>query len=305
MNAPHHHNPAKGITLALAGFSLFSCGDAIVKHLSGGYGPFTICFIALSINVVCYAAISPFMGGLRRAFAAPDLKWHLLRGLIMVMQIATMIYAFAHMSMAKTYALAFSAPFILAIIGLLLLKEKATARQWTTIAAGFCGVLVVLRPGLIPIDAPSLAALASAVGYSFSYTIARKYGRTGDSVLTLGVAPVTSALIATLPLYAAHFEWPRAADIPWFVLMGVLSTAGFLWLSTAFLHAPAAAIAPFHYVQMLWALLFGWLFFGDGVDFYTGLGATIIIVSGLWLIRQGMAKSAAAVVDSPALPDSY
>jgi drug/metabolite transporter (DMT)-like permease len=116
--------------------------------------------------------------------------------------------------------------------------------------------------------------------------MSRHVGRQdGGSALGLVLITELVVLIGTIPFYIMHFSWPTIPDVLLIAVIGTLATTGFFCLNHAFTCAPAAIVAPFHYVQMLWALFFGFVFFAETPDRFVGVGAALIIASGLWLIR--------------------
>lgn len=294
--ADHGAQNLRGMGLALAGFSLFALGDAIVKHLSGFYNIWTIQFYSLLFTCLTLFILARPLGGLRATFRSIHLKWHLLRGVIVFIQALTITYAFAQMSLAKTYSIVFSMPFFATLLAMVFMKESADLRKWLAMGLGFAGVLVVLRPGLIPLESPALVALGSAVAFACSNLMARRFGRRDEPMLTLALLPALSGIACALPLFLLNMD-PGATplgvpDLPhlgWFLVLGSLVTGAFLCLSLSFTLVPAALAAPFHYSQMIWGVTLGWFLFGDRLDLWTGIGAAIIIASGLWLIQQGRA----------------
>ena len=288
MNQPDVH-PLKGIILSLAAFSLWACGDALVKYLGHRESIYALAFWTeiVIIAILLIVGVSGKMGTLRHAILNPHLKWYVLRGALVFVQFMSGMYCFIHMELAKAYTLIFTAPLLTALLAFVLMKEAVGMVKSLAIALGFAGVLVVLRPGLIPLDISSVMALVSALTFALSNLTASHAGRKeGGSALGLVLVTELVVLAATIPLYFAHFSQPTAPDLLWITVIGTIGIIGFFCLTHAFTCAPAAVVAPFHYIQMLWALIFGYVFFGETPDRFTGLGAAVIIASGLWLIRQ-------------------
>lgn len=275
----------RGALLSAAGFSLFACGDATVKHLSASYPVAAILFYQLWVILIFLMACSPWLGGLRRTLRSRRKKIHLLRGFLSFFQILAGMYAFSQMPLAKTYSLMFTAPALTVLLALLLMKEPVSRAEWRAILLGFCGVLVVLRPGAIPLELPVAAALASTAMFATINLLARRLKPEEETLLGIGLYQAVVVLVFTAPVFLMNPVLPSAADLPWLALLGVMTATGFLCVSSAFMRAPAAVAAPFHYIQMLWAIIFGWLFFGDRLDLWTGAGAAIVIASGFLLLK--------------------
>lgn len=281
----------KGIALALLAFSVWAVGDAAVKYIGSSTSIYTIAFYDLVVIVAFLTTVGLWgkFGSLREAIFSPHWKWHALRGAIIYFQFLAGMYAFTHMSLARTYTLLFTMPMLTAPLALVFMKEQIDRNKGTAIAFGFIGVLVVLRPGLIPLDLASIMALVSAVLFSVSNLIARHVGLKGEkNQLAFAYVPELVCFLFTIPFYGymTGFALPDLHAVFWIIVIGLVSGIGFLALSTAFATTPAAAIAPFHYSQILWAVLFGYTIFGDVPDKWVAAGAAIIIASGLWLIRH-------------------
>jgi drug/metabolite transporter (DMT)-like permease len=289
-----NHTPAdtrRGIALALTAFSVWAWGDAAVKHIGSSVSLYTIAFYDIAIIVAILTGLGVWgkLGTLREAVFSPHWKWHALRGGIIYVQFLAGMYAFTHLPLARAYTLMFSMPLMAAPLSLIFMKERVPGRKWAVIALGFCGVLVVLRPGLIAPDFASIVALVSAVLFAAGNLIARHIGLKGEkNQLSFAYLPEFVCFLCTIPfyLYMDGFSVPGLHDMMWIVFIGIVSAIGFVCLSTAFATTPAATVAPFHYTQILWAVLFGYFFFGETPDQWVGAGALIIIASGLWLITQ-------------------
>ncbi|MBI4030127.1 MAG: DMT family transporter [Proteobacteria bacterium] len=291
----------KGITYAIAGFTSWAIGDAAIKYLTDFYSIYAVIFynatLVLSILVIC----SPWLGGLKKTFSSGKLKLHLSRGIFFFLQMIFVIYGFSHMSLFKTYAIVFSAPFMTSLLAMIILKEKVNGTQWLVIALGFMGILVILRPGLIPLDLPSLSVLAGALAFSATNIFVRiieKPGERNETLLSWALLPEIVILICVLPFFLPEFILPEARHIWLLILMAVTSAVGVILVSLAFRHAAAAAAAPFHYIQMVWGVILGFIIFGDVPDIMVGIGASVIVASGLWLVRQESTPSK----NPPAVP---
>jgi len=281
------NTPYTAMLYSLAAFSLYALGDAIFKYLSIRFSPFSILFFGMVSTSTVLLCFAPRLGGLQATLTGPHLKWHMARGVCVFLELAALLYGLSHMSLAKAYALIFSAPFISTILALIIFKEYVSAKKWVAIALGFGGVLVVLRPGLIPLDLPSLSVLGAAFFFSVTNLMAKRQDAKNDTLLAWGLIPMLTSLALVTPIYLTHLQVPAATDYAWILLLGMFNALGFLLMSLAFMKGRTALVAPFHYVQILWGLAFGYLFFNDTLDMMVGIGAAIIIGAGIWLIRLG------------------
>ncbi|MCC7305619.1 MAG: DMT family transporter [Alphaproteobacteria bacterium] len=290
------HSPAlKAITLAFCGFSLWSFADAAVRHLHfAGVPSMQVAFIAdiFSLSFLCLA--SPWLGGFRETFRRPKLKLRIFRGVLLTMTNLLAFYAFAHLPLAKAYAIIFLIPLMSKILSVFLMGEKITPASWAISAAGFAGVLIVLRPGWVPLELPALAALAITFIFALGYVLARYIGEENQTPLSMALFQYTFATIAAGSLawdtFASHPPEPAALAAMAFI--GICGGVGSMLVARGYATAPSASVAPVHYTQILWGVLFGALLFGEFPDLWTALGASVIIGAGLALIRASRAPVA-------------
>lgn len=277
---------AKGILLALLGFSLLSFGDATIKYLSSYYSTYSLVLYNSVFGLSLLLLLSPWLGGISNTLKDKRIKLHLLRGVLVFVQLSLIVYAFTQLPLAKAYAISFVAPMFSALLAIPLLKDRLSWKHVMIIGVGFAGVLIILRPGLIPLEMASLAALISALFFSLANIIAR-YMRNGQhTLLSWAFYPHLVIISILLVFFWADLQAPRLQDLLYLAFMGGVSAFGAISLARAFAHARTATAASFHYVQMLWGVLLGYFIFGDMVDLWTAVGAVVIIASGLWLMRM-------------------
>lgn len=281
----NHHSAVKGILLSVLGFSLLSFGDTTIKYLSSYYSTYSLVFYNSLFGLLVLLVLSPWMGGLRSTLRDSRLGLHLLRGVLVFLQLSLIVYAFTQLPLAKAYAMAFMAPIFSALLGIPLLKDRVSVRHVLAILLGFVGVLIILRPGLIPLEPASLAALASALFFSLVNITARYMRDTRHTLLSWAFYPHLVIIAILLLIFFDKLQGPRLQDLGYLAFMGAVSAFGAIAIARAFAHARTATAASFHYVQMVWGVVLGYLFFGDRIDLWTALGAAVIIASGLWLIR--------------------
>ena len=288
---------AKGILLALLGFSLLSFGDATIKYLSSYYSTYSLVLYNSVFGLVLLLLLSPWLGGIKNTLKDKRKKLHLLRGVLVFVQLSLIVYAFTHLPLAKAYAIAFIAPMFSALLAIPLLKDKLSWKHVLIIGVGFAGVLIILRPGLIPLELASLAALVSALFFSLVNITARYMRDSQHTLLSWAFYPHLVIISILLLFFLTELQLPRLQDLAYLAFMGGVSAFGAISLARAFAHARTATAASFHYVQMLWGVLLGYFIFGDTVDLWTAVGAVVIIASGLWLMRveTGSTKSPSQV----------
>lgn len=274
-----------GIALMCGAVACFACLDAMAKYLGGHMDP---------MQVVAMRYVSAFLLALifSNPFTRPGIlktarpRLQLIRGLMMLLTTIFNFLAFRYLQLDEALAIMFSTPFLVAILAGPILGEWVGWRRWTAIAVGFFGVLVVIRPGLGGMHWAALLSVASAIFYA-GYAIAtRMVMRHDSSETTLLYANVVGVVIM-LPVLP--FVWtapPSGFDLILLLGVGAFGSAGHFLLILAHHRAPASALSPFMYTQLLWAVTFGYLVFNNAPSRWTLAGAAIVVGSGLYLLYR-------------------
>ncbi|MBU8977569.1 DMT family transporter [Lysobacter sp. MMG2] len=285
MSPSHNPHQARAMLTMLVAVAMFAMMDAALKQLSTHYPPFQVASLrgAASLPLVLVWALAT--GGVATLFRV---RWslHLLRGVLGVAMMATFIYAVSKLPLSTTYSVFFVAPLLITALSVPVLGEKVGPRRWTAIAVGLIGVLVLLRPtgeGMISLAA--LAVLVAAVMYAISAITVRVLART-DSTQSMMVW-----LMVMIAVGAGVLAWPewvpiRREDLWLIAGIGVAGALGQYAITEAFRLGEASAIAPLEYTALVWGVLFDLTFWGVLPDAITWIGAAIIVVSGLYLIRR-------------------
>lgn len=276
----------KGILIAFICFAAYSFSDAAVKLVDGRVPPFQAGFIG---TLVGFAAL-PFL--LKRGDRLTDMVrttnrplW-LLRFACSTIGTVGSIIAFTELSMAEAFCLIFLLPSFATIMSVIFLKEQVGPKRWAAVIIGFIGVLVVLRPGFRELSFGHVTALASGFTGAVSVIIYRKLGPSEKNISMYG-AGILGSLIVCAILMVPTLMVPTAYDLFLLTVFGLLAAVGTVLLMIASAYAPAAIVTPVQYSQMLWAILLGYLVFGDHVDAWMGIGIALIVGSGmLTLVRE-------------------
>lgn len=279
-----------GPGLALLAFALFSSHDVIVKSLGGSYSPVQIVFFSVLLGLPLATLMlmrDRTDGNLRPRYPG----WTALRTGASVLTGVCVFYAFSVLPMAQTYAILFATPLLITLLSVPVLGERVGWRRGAAVLVGLAGVLVVLRPGQgAELGLGHLAALVGAFANATASIIVRKIGAEERNVVLLLYPMMANLVVMGLMLPFVYRPMPLA-DFGALAAMAVLALIASLCVIAAYKRAPAFQVAPMQYSQMIWAVLFGALFFAESVDMFTILGAAIIIGSGIFiLIREDTAN---------------
>jgi drug/metabolite transporter (DMT)-like permease len=274
-----------GIIAMVAAAALFALMDAGMKLLSQHYS-------AMQVTALRSLASLPFVYlyvAWRSSFAAMlQVRWplHLLRGLIAIVMLATFVVGLRHLPLTETYAIFYIAPLLITALSVPVLGERVGRARWIAIATGLMGVLVVLRPtGAGVFTLAGLAVIASAVCYTISALAVRVLGRT-DSMESLMFWLISILALGALGLAWPHWQSIRPQDGWLIAAIGLTGFCGQWGVTYAFRHGEVSAVAPFEYTSLIWSLGLDRLIWQTTPDHYTLLGATVIIGSGLFLVRR-------------------
>jgi drug/metabolite transporter (DMT)-like permease len=203
--------------------------------------------------------------------------------------LGTMILAFAalrYLPLAESTTIGFAAPLFAVMLSALVLKEPVGRHRWSAVALGFVGVLVVMRPGAShspPIGL--LLAVLAALGVGIVTITIRRIGKTeGTQTIVLWFSLLSMLILgALMPLFG------QVHDGRTWLILAALGTAGGLGqigLTASLRYAPVSAVVPFDYLQLIWAVLLGWLVFADRPPATTWIGAGVISASGLYTVYR-------------------
>ena len=293
-----------GIFYLCMGVLVFSLQDAIVKQVSGSYPLTQVVFIRSCVSVPILLWLVQREQGWRAIFSSP-LAALAVRALIMLGAYTAYYMAFPALPLADAVALYFTVPLFVTALAGPFLGERSGWRVWAAVLLGFAGVMVMLQPGSGLFEPAALLSLLSASLYGLAMLLARKWSdRISGAVIAFYQHAVflLGAGAAALLFQALHLEnathpsvvflvrsW--VALLPWdaalMAVCGVVSAVGTVLLTNAYRVARAATVTPFEYTGMLWAPLWGFLFFSEVPRATTVAGAVVIVVAGLLALRAG------------------
>ncbi|RVU37874.1 DMT family transporter [Hwanghaeella grinnelliae] len=276
--------PVRGIVLMMVSALFISGQEAIAKHLIGDGLPLS------QVIWARYASHLALMLGFMLIFVLPRDGGSAFRsarplaqvGRSMLLLIDTVLYfsALTFLSLVEVTAIMFIAPILVVLLARPLLGESLTARRLIAVAVGFSGVLIIVRPGFDGVSWPALLVIGAAVCVAL-FNLATRHMRSVDPSR---VTMLYTALVGTVAASIwVPLEWVPPSLDQWglMIAIGLLGGTAHGLLIVAHQDAPASTVAPFMYIQILWALGLGWMVFGDWPDIATAIGAAVIIAGGL------------------------
>ncbi len=292
-------NASLPILCALAGGLAFSVNDMGIKFLSGDYPLHQIILIRASVGILFTLAIFlPFEGGYGN-LKTRRLGLHFVRGLFVVFSNMCFFLGLAAIPLSEATAIFFVSPLVITLFSVVFLSEKVGMWRWIAVAAGLLGAIIMLRPGTASFQYAALFPLAAAVGYASLHILTRRMGVT-ESASTMALYiqltfVIVSAAIGlavgdgrfagsgdpSLEFLLREWIWPQSADLAIMAGIGIASAIGGYMVSQAYRLGEAAMIAPFEYISLVMAIIWGMTIFGEIPDLVAWLGIALIFASGL------------------------
>ncbi len=302
-----HRQTFLGILFVIAGLTVFSVQDLILKLISGGYPLYEAMVIRGLTSAPFLMLFAHFDGGLATLRTGGIVRM-LVRGVVMFVAYFSFYIALAGLPLPTTVALYFSAPLFITLLSVLFLGERVGIFAWGAVLIGFAGVLIVLRPGSALFDWAALLPVLSGLTYGISMVMARRMGslETAAALAFWGnLVFLTFACLMALVLHSGAYAiethpslgflsrgWitPPPGDLLLMMLCGVIAAIGLWLLTQAYRVAAASTVAPFEYVGVMWSLLWGWIFWRDWPDRIGWIGITFIIGAGLLVVYSERRK---------------
>ncbi|MDZ7905128.1 MAG: DMT family transporter [Cypionkella sp.] len=273
-----------GALLALAAFAVYATHDVLIKFLGGSYSPFQLIFFSglLGFPLVTLAMMRDRTDG----NLIPKLPlWTAIRTATAVIGAVASFHAFSVLPLAQVYAIFFTMPILITLMAIPLLGEKVGLHRGLAIVVGLLGVVVVLRPGQADLGFGHLAALAGAMLGAATSVIVRKVGGAERAVVLMLYPMMANFVVMGLALPFVYVPVPPQH----FAMMAGIAALGLIGgalIIAAYRRAPAIIVAPMQYSQIIWAIIFGHVIFGEDIDLTTGIGTLIIIAAGVYIVLR-------------------
>ncbi|WP_371420705.1 DMT family transporter [Tardiphaga sp.] len=275
-----------GSLLMAAAMASFSVTDAMSKFLLAqmNFGQLVLLRgIVASLLIAALAAHRGALRPLRVLFAAPVA----LRIIGEVGGTVLFLQAITHLPLANVAAIILSQPLAITLGAVLILGERVGWRRWLAITAGFAGVLIIVRPGAAGFNQFTLLALGAVAFYALRDLATRKIAADIPALFVTLLTTVVMTLVGGgLMVPLGGWAEPSASALLLLAVAAVLVLIGYQCVIMALRVGDISAVAPFRYTQLLWAMLLGYLMFGDRPDGAMILGASVIVASGLYTFHR-------------------
>lgn len=277
----------RGVIWITLGTVLFALNDAVIKYVGAKFSPFEMAFIRYMLGLALFAPLFLRMGvaGLRTG----RLRDHFYRGVFAGLSQVGVYYAVIHLPLAEATAIAFSRMIWITVLAVLFLRERVGWRGWTATAVGFGGVLIMVRPGAVPLDPAVIVAILSAVGFAIALIQVTWLASTEPPLRILFYYQFWGATLFALP---ALFVWRAPIGFEWLEvgLIGVLTAGATFCFVRGYAAGQASVVGPMEYSRLIYAAFLGFFVFAEIPSLWTWAGAAVIIASTLYIARRGAAE---------------
>ncbi|MEM9062689.1 MAG: DMT family transporter [Pseudomonadota bacterium] len=277
------------MSLSTVGFALM---HTAIRYASFEMSPFQIAFFRNAFGIVIFAPIIIRNGvGFMRT---KRLGAHAGRSVLNICAMFLYFNALAVTEVAHVTALSFSAPIFASILAVIVLGERFRIRRWLAIAIGFLGMLLIIRPGYIPIEAGPVMVILSTMFWAVVLTITKILSRTESSLTIVAYMNIFLALYS-LPPALWFWTWPTVEGWLVLILIGITGTIAQLCVTQSLRETEPTVVMPFDFLKLIWATLLGLWVFGEVPDSFVWIGGSVIFASSLYLAwREAQLRKAEA-----------
>lgn len=270
----------QAITLMLFTIFCFSVMDAIAKGLAARYHTFEVVWARyLSQTVLAFLFLAPRLTVLLRT---RFIGMQVLRSAFLFAATICFFFGIVLVGLAQSAAIMSSNPLIITILAAVILGEVVGARRIAGVVVGFAGALIIIRPGTSVFTPEALLPLAAACFYA-CYAISTRFLGREESPWTSFLYTATIGAVVASAIVPWFWTTPSLADAGLMLILGAIGGVGHISLIRALTLAEASVIAPFAYSGLIWATLWGMIFFDEFPDMMTYFGALVIAGAGIYV----------------------
>ena len=271
-------NAAKGALWMIAAAAALTAMAVCIRYLPA-YSVLLMIFLRNVVNLILMAPSMIRQG--KSMILTQRLGTHALRNLFLYAGNCAWFYGVTLIALADVASLQFTSPLFTAIIAAAFLGEKIGGHRMIAILVGFAGALIIIRPGMIPINLGTVMILIAAFLYSCAHVVTKRLSDTESGTTVLFYMSVTILLYSAIP---AFFVWqtPAWADMPAMIGLGITGYATHYCIARSLAVGDASFVIAFDFMRLPFSAILGWLLFQEMLDSWTIAGALIIFAAGYY-----------------------
>jgi len=293
-----------GVAVMLFGMLLFALNDAMGKFLVSTYSLGQVIAVR-SIAAVIILLPIVWKAGLTKLVNVERPGLQVARVFFSTAELFCFYFAVAALPLADVMTYWLAAPIYVAALSPFLLGEKVGWRRWTAIGIGFVGVLIALKPSSASLTSAAFFSILGSAAFAFMMLSGRQLRNTPDTVLAFWqiIGAGLAGIVAILVTPSGWIPIQSGFDLSMLALLGIVAMTAHVLVNRALKLADAATVAPLQYTLLLWAVIFGWLIFGDVPQLSIVIGAGLIVLSGLYIffrenaVKRKQAKTAVQPIE--------
>ena len=278
------NDPVAGSLWVIFSMATLTGLTACAKALSmAGVHPFQVVFFRNLFAAIVFSPLLYYRGA--QLFETSQLPIYGFRCAVALFSMLFWFYALSQIPIGEVTAITFLTPLFGTLGAIFFLREKVRARRWTALGVGFLGALIILRPGLSPLNSGHLAALMSTVSGGMSAILVKQLTQRDDPNK---IVFLTHLFLAPMSLVPAVFVWgwPPLSLVPLLLGMGIFATLGHASLVRGYSMMDASLALTFEFAKLPFTALVAYIFFAETIDRWTWLGAFVIIGSATYIARR-------------------
>ncbi|MCP4188052.1 MAG: DMT family transporter [Gammaproteobacteria bacterium] len=278
-------NTVKGIVALVIATLFFAGQDAITKHLTEDLPVMQIIFVRFFFFTIFALVYATRRIGIKRAFRSEMPAQQIMRGLLIVGEIGLFAWCLQFMGLAEMHAIFACFPLVITALSVPFLGEQVGWRRWLAVFIGFVGTVVIIQPGNGEFNFYAVLVLVCVLMFSIYNLLTRKVSRKDcfeTSLIYFGIVGFLASLVS-IPFYWQALNTDQAV---WLLTISVTSIIGHLLLIKALQLAPAVILQPFNYFVLVWAIIIGYLVYGEVLGTTALLGAGLVVLSGIYIARR-------------------
>lgn len=274
---------ARGAIWMILAALFYACTYGVVRQLSGDFSAVQIVFFRSILGVMFMLPWLVRAGPAR--LRTTRMPLYLGRTALNYVGMVLLMWGIANLALQDVTALMFTSPLFTVLFVALILGEAVGPRRWSALVVGFCGALIIIRPGFAEVGAPALAVLFTAAAYALVNTANKSLSRTDDSNKIVFYMFSLMALVGVGP---AIWVWvmPSLWDLPWILALGVFSSLATQCVVRSLAVGEAGVVMPFNFLKLPFSVAIGFAFWAEFPDYWTGLGALVIFSATYYIARR-------------------
>lgn len=272
----------------------FVAVTALVKHVGSAIPAAEAAFLRYALGLAFLIPMIPPI--IRARLSARQLRMFGLRGFVHTLAVILWFFAMARIPLAEVTALNYLSPVYVTIGAALFLGEGIRPRRLAAVIVAMVGAMIILRPGMRDLEIGHFAMLGTALMFAIGYLVAKQLSGEVSAAVVVGMLSIT-VTIGLAPFAAVVWIAPTLAQIGWLFLVACFATAGHYSMTLAFAAAPLSVTQPVTFLQLVWSVAVGAMFFGEAVDAWVVFGGAVIVSAVSFIAwREAVAKRAQSQV---------